>query len=522
MFDYVVVGAGSSGSVVAARLSEDPSISVLVLEAGPVDKKQEIRVPAAFSKLFHTRYDWDYRTTPQPNLDGRRLYWPRGRVLGGSSSINAMMWVRGIPADYDAWAAAGNSGWAYQDVVRLFQRAEDAARHDTGHTGRGGPITVQEQRDVNPGTHLFVEACVRAGIARNPNANAGTNEGVDYTQVTQNRGARMSAAAAYLAPAASRPNLTIHTGTQASKVVIEGGRATGVTYVRNGEVHTARVQREVLLCGGAVNSPQLLMLSGIGPADHLREVGVDPLVDLAGVGSNLVDHLACGYIRFTSRTDSLVAAEAPRQLAKYLFARKGLLTSNVGEAHAFIRTAEHLSHPDIELIFAPVPYLDHGDTEPPDHGYTIGAILLQPESTGSVRLGSANPLAPPLIDPAYLSASDDLATLTRGVWRALDLFETDPLAGVTGGWIRPGRRAATDADVHADIRRYAETLYHPAGTCRMGSDETSVVDPSLRVHGVDSLRVVDASIMPSLNRGHTHAPAVMIGEKAAELIQSGA
>jgi choline dehydrogenase len=250
-------------------------------------------------------------------------------------------------------------------------------------------------------------------------------------------------------------------------------------------------------------------------------VGVEPVVHLAGVGRNLMDHLVGGHIRFTSRTDTLVAAERPAQIVKYLLGRRGLLTSNVGEAHAFIKTQEDRADPDVELIFAPVPFLDHGDTEPPDHGYTIGAILLQPESRGSITLESADPLAPPVIDPAYLSAPEDLRVLTRGLWRALEVFETSPLSDVTGGWIRPDRRPESDADVEDGIRRFAETLYHPAGSCRMGSDDLAVVDDALRVHGVKALRVADASVMPTLNRGHTHAPAVMIGEKAADLIRSG-
>ncbi len=398
--------------------------------------------------------------------------------------------------------------------------AEDTERYDPDHLGRGGPITVEEQRDPNPATGLFVEACIRAGIPRNPNANAGTNEGVDFTQVSQSRGKRRSTAAGYLKPAMTRPNLIVRTGAHATKVLLEGGRAVGVEYVESGGVKTARAESEVILAGGAINSPQLLMLSGIGPADELKAVGVEAEIDLPGVGRNLLDHLAAGAIRFTTRTDSLVAAEKPRQLLKFLTRRRGMLTSNVGEAHAFVKSGSDVDWPDYELLFAPVPFLDHGGTAPPGHGYTIGVIPLQPKSSGSIRLASADPMAAPAIDPNYMAEPDDMRVMTIGFKRALEVFETSPLADVTGGWIRPEKKPESDDEIAAGVRRYAETLYHPVGTCRMGVDEMAVVDPELRVHGVPGLRVVDASVMPNLIRGHTNAPTIMIGEKAADLIRA--
>ena len=520
MFDHVIVGAGSAGCVLAARLSEDPGARVLLLEAGGADDRREIRVPVAFSKLFGSDCDWNYHTVPQARLDGRRLYWPRGRVLGGSSSINAMMWVRGVADDYDAWERSGAEGWNYADAVRYFSRIEDAQRRDPAHQGRGGPLRIAEQRDPNPGTALFVAACVNSGIPRNPNANAGDNEGVDYTVVSQRRGARWSTADAYLRPALRRPNLTVETGSHVTGVTISGGRAVGVSYRRDGAAHTARARREVVLAGGAVNSPQLLLLSGVGPADELRALGITPVVDLPGVGRNLQDHLAVGVVAATTRRDTLLAAEQPAQVARYLLARRGMLTSNVAEAHAFVRSSPQVRHPDLELLFAPVPFVDHGRGRPPGHGYTLGAILLQPASRGTVRLASSDPLAPPLIDPAYLAEPDDLRVLVTGMRRALAVLDTPPLAGVVSGLMKPEARPGSDDELAAAVRAGAETLYHPVGTCRMGVDAMAVVDPQLRVRGVAGLRVADASVMPSLIRGHTNAPAVMIGEKAADLLRA--
>jgi choline dehydrogenase len=521
VYDYVIVGAGAAGSVLASRLSADPDRTVVLLEAGGPDRQKEIAIPAAFSKLFRTEFDWAYSTTPQRQLNDRQLYWPRGKGIGGTSSINAMIWARGVPADYDAWAAAGNDGWSYDDVRPYFRRAEDATRRDPVHTGVGGPIRVEEQREPNPGTHLFVAAAQRAGIPRNPNSNAGTNLGVDYAQVTQRRARRESSATAYLHPVRSRPNLAVKTGAHAVRIVFDGERVSGVSYLQAGELRTVRARREVILAGGAVNTPQLLMLSGIGPAGHLAELGIDVIVDAPGVGSNLSDHLAAGLIMETTRNDSLVAAETPLQLADYLMRRRGLLTSNVGEAHAFLESRPGLVGPDIELIFAPVPFLDHGSTEPDCHGYTMAAVLLQPESRGTVRLASNDPLAPPLIDPGYLSEDGDLDRLVWGMERVAEVFATQPLAEVIGDPIRPESLPTTFDERVEAIRAWSETLYHPIGTAAMGPNPDSVVDPQLRVRGVEGLRIADASVMPTLNRGHTYAPVVMIAERASDMVLAG-
>ena len=517
----MIVGAGSAGCVLAARLSEDPSKKVLLLEAGQPDKKQEIGIPAAFSKLFLTEYDWAYYTSPQPELNDRELFWPRGKMLGGTSSINAMMWVRGVPPDYDGWAKRGNAGWSYDEVVQYFKRAEDTdpGRVDSEHLGTGGPMTVTEQRDRNPATDLFVQACVNLGIPRNPKANAGFNDGVDFSMVTQRRGKRWSTASAYLKPAMKRPNLTVETGAHVSRVIIENSVARGVMYTRDDQTHEVSVSSEVILSGGAINSPQLLMLSGIGPRDHLEDVGIDVLADLPGVGANLSDHLAAGMVMSSDRSDTLTAAETPREMAKYLLMRKGLLTSNVGEAHAFFRSRGDLDGPDLELIFVPAPFVEHGQREVPP-GLTIAAVLLQPESRGTIRLTSDDPTEAPIIDPQYLSSGADLATLASGVEKALQVFQIDPLSAHVTGPLLPESVPSSRAEVEQAVRAHAETLYHPAGTCRMGIESDAVVDPELRVRGIKGLRIADTSIMPELNRGHTNAPAVMIGEKASDLIRS--
>jgi choline dehydrogenase len=519
MHDYVIVGAGSAGCVLAARLSEDPSIRVLLLEAGGEDRKREIHVPAAFGKLFQTEVDWNYRTEPQPHLAGRSLYWPRGKVLGGSSSLNAQMWVRGNPTDYDEWARLGNPGWSYRDTLPYFRRAEDCQEGASEHTGVGGPIGVSALRSPNPLTHAFVEACAQVGIPLNPRLNPSAQEGSYYTQVTQRRGVRCSTAVAYLRPAMKRPNLEVRTQAHATGIVFKQGRAMGIRYLQGGSEKVAEARREVILCGGAVNSPQLLLLSGIGPAEELAALGIPVVANLPGVGRNLLDHLMVAVIMGVRRPITLVAAETPANLLKFLLLRKGMLTSNVAEAHAFLRSAPHLSAPDLELVWAPYPYINHGLTRPTGHGMTIAAVLLRPRSSGRLTLRSPNPMDPPIIDPRYLSDPADLELLVTGVRRAQEVFRAPALAQEETVPIEPEPGAGSDADLTTFIRQKAETLYHPAGTCRMGVDEGAVVDPELRVRGLEGLRVVDASVMPTLIRGHTNAPTIMIAERAADLLR---
>jgi choline dehydrogenase len=520
VFDRIVVGAGSAGCVLAGRLSQSPSCRVLLLEAGGSDDKMEVKVPAAFSKLFRTDRDWAYTTTAQAQLGGRRLFWPRGKMLGGSSSMNAMMWVRGHRADYDAWAETCGDGWGWSQIHRAFGRAEDRPAGPSEIYGRGGPLTIDTQRDPNVTTAAFLDACRELGWRALRDLNEADNLGFAPTPVNQKKGRRWSAADAYLGAARRRPNLTIVTRAFARRIVFDGTRAVGVEYAdARGALKIVR-GREVVLAAGAVNSPQLLMLSGVGPSGHLREHGIAVVADSVGVGEGLQDHLVAGVIVHSPLPVTLMSAESPLNLLKYLLAKRGMLTSNVGEAVAFVRTREELTAPDIEIVWAPVPYIDHGSVKPAGHGVTAGVVLLQPESRGTVRLASADPGAAPAIDPSYLSDPEgrDLATFREGVRIARRVLSTRALAPYSGAPMEPGHERTDDESLTAFIAEQAETLYHPCGTCRMGRDAASVVDPELRVRGVMGLRVADASVMPRINRGHTHAPTIAIAELAAEIL----
>ncbi|MCW2497817.1 GMC family oxidoreductase N-terminal domain-containing protein [Jatrophihabitans sp.] len=514
-FDYVVIGAGSAGCILANRLSADPGVTVALVEAGGRDRKLEIKLPAAFPKLFHTPFDWDLYTAPQKELDARELYWPRGKTWGGSSSLNAQMWVRGAQADYDAWG----DGWSYAEVLPYFRRAEHRVGSNTDSIyGTDGPLYIEELRSPNPLRSVFFEACAEAGFRRLPELNAAGIDGYGPTPVTQHRGRRWSTADGYLRPALKRPNLTVLSDAHARRILLSDGRATGLEYSDpKGGIQRLTARREILLAAGAVHSPHLLQVSGIGDPDVLKVAGIETLVDSPEVGANLQDHLSAVVIMHCPEPITLVAAERPAELVKFLTTRRGMLTSNVGEAVTFARSDPSLTVPDLEFIFAPVPFMDHGQTDPPGHGLTIGAILLQPESRGAITAVSADPLAAPHIEPNYLSDPRDLAILVNGVEQCQALFGSAAMAPHVSAPMRPG---PGETDMTAYVRAHAETLYHPSGTCRMGADADSVVDLELRVRGVEGLRVVDASVMPRIIRGHTHAPTVMIAEKAADLIRA--
>ena len=517
-YDFVVVGAGSAGCVLANRISENPKVQLLLCEAGPPDRARQIHIPAALTTLFRSDVDWAYFTEPQEQLDDRRVFWPRGKTLGGSSSINAMVWARGLRADYDEWGALAGPDWAYEAVLPYFCRAEDTRGRRSAHTGRGGPITVSRQRSPRSLTEAYLAAAEQAGLSRNVVPNADDQDGVMPTMVTQRRGRRWSAADGYLRPARRRANLAVLCGATVTRVVIEHARAVGVEYqLATGHRTVVRAEREVILAGGAINSPQLLMLSGIGPVDQLREHGLPLVRDATDVGRNLRDHLVAGLIVDAPGGGTLDEAGSIRQLAAYVLLRRGMLTSNVMEACGFMRSRPSLAAPDLELLFAPAGMVGEGLRPPRPHAVTLGAILLRPRSTGCISLRSANHADPPIIDPRYLCDSDgtDYAALAEGLRMCMRIAEQPALAGLLGDVVQP-----TDDDlVDSAIRHYAQTLYHPVGTCRMGSDADSVVDPQLRVRGVHALRVVDASVMPQIIRGHTHAPTVMLAERAADLLR---
>jgi choline dehydrogenase len=516
-FDYVIVGAGPAGCVLANRLSASSHNKVALLEAGGADKAREIRIPAAFSKLFTTPVDWNYRTAKQEHLAGRELYWPRGKVLGGSTSINAMMWVRGHRADYDGWAQE-NPGWGWDDVVPYFKKVEHRVGA-TSNLGTEGPLWIEELRSPHPITKAFLAACEAEGIKRLDELNEPDNSGYAPTPTTMHNGRRWSAADAYLVPTGGRPNLTVITDALAERVTLDGDRATGVVYRDRRDVsRTILAKREVILCGGAVNTPQLLMLSGIGDPEHLGQTGIEVRHELPGVGTNLQDHLAAGIVAACPEPITMFTAEKLGHLMTYLLRHKGMLSSNVAEGVAFVRSRPELDAPDLELIFAPTPFVEHGFGTPTGHGITLGIVLLQPESRGRVTLASKDPRDAPIIDPGYLSAEGDLDTLVAGVRTAEKLFEAEPLKRYVSGPMEPWPGKVDDDVLKQHIREHTETLYHPAGTCRMGPGAGAVVDGSLRVHGLRGLRVVDASVMPRINRGHTMAPVYMIAEKAASLI----
>jgi choline dehydrogenase len=518
-FDYVIVGGGSAGCVLAARLSEDARTRVLLLEAGEAQGPREMAIPAAFSRLFKTAADWAYHTEPEAALDGRQLYWPRGKALGGSSSINAMIYIRGHREDYDRWARLGNTGWSFADVLPYFRKAEDQQRGASEYHGVRGPLRVSDHRSVNLLSRAFVAAGLELGFPSNTDFNGPEQLGFGMYQVTQRYGRRESTATAYLAPARRRPNLVVRTAAHATRVLLERGRAVGVEYVTGGRKAQARASREVLLCGGAVNSPQLLMLSGIGPADELRNLGIPVVCDRSGVGDNLQDHLVVTVTYECRKPVSLLNAERYSSLLSYLLFRRGPLTSNVAEAGAFVTTQPGARLPDIQFHFGAAWFVDHGFGNPPGHGFTFGPTLLRPQSRGRIRLRTADPLAPPAIQANYLTQSADIAPLVSGIRLSRRLAATRAFDGVCGGETLPGITVTEDRDLAAFVRARAETLYHPVGTCRMGTDAEAVVDPRLRVREVQGLRVVDASVMPTIPGGNTNAPTIMIAEKAADLIR---
>ncbi len=526
MYDYIIVGAGSAGCVLASRLTENPATRVLLLEAGPPDDADEVHIPAALNLLFQSTYDWDYRTEPQQRAGGRAVYWPRGRMLGVTSSMNAMIYIRGNRLDYDAWRDEyGCLGWGYTDLMPYFRRAESNSRGADAYHGGTGPLSVSDLGYKSELTQAFTAAATECGLSANDDFNGPQQDGCGFYQVTQRDGRRWSAADAYLRPAMARPNLEVVTDALVTRILVDAGRASGVRYLLRGTEETAFADAEVILAAGAVASPQLLMLSGIGPASHLREAGINVVVDSPGVGANLSDHPMVAAMWHTPRTACLWEKSTVRNLLRWRMRHSGPLTSNVAESGGFSRTRPSLPAPDLQWHALPTPYENQGLADPQTRAFTLLITLLTVGSRGRVWLRSADPRHKPAIDPGYLSDSADIEPLVEGVRMAREFAAAGPLAKVCTGEHAPGPEAHTDAEIREFIRRGLGTLYHPVGTCAMGGDSrlaasrlTSVVDPELRVRGVERLRVVDASVMPTVPRGNTNAPTIAIAERACDLI----
>jgi choline dehydrogenase len=523
-FDYIVVGAGSAGCVLANRLSADGKHSVLLLEAGPKDTNLWIHVPLGYGKLFKEKtVNWMYQTEPEPELNGRQVFQPRGKVLGGSSSINGLLYVRGQHEDYDRWRQRENAGWGYDDVLPYFKKAENQQRGADKYHGTGGPLPVSDSRHADPLSEAFVVAAAETGIPTNPDFNGATQEGAGYFQTTTRYGRRASTAVAYLGPAKSRTNLHVETSALAQRIVFEGRRAVAVEYRKEGSLRTARVRKEILVSSGAYNSPQLLQLSGVGPADLLRRHGIDVVLDAAGVGNDLQDHLQVRVVmRCTQRItlNDVVNSPARKILAglRYAAFRTGPLSIAAGTSGAFFKTNPRLATPDVQIHFLPFSTDKMGEKLHAFSGFTASVCQLRPESRGSLRIRSADPAAPPEIRINYLATELDRATNVEGLKILRKILRAPALQPYVVDEVDPGAKVSTDDELLNYCRQRGSTIYHPTSTCRMGSDPLAVVDQRLRVRGLDGLRVVDASIMPDLVSGNTNAAIIMIAEKASDMI----
>ena len=520
MVDYIIVGAGSAGCILANRLSESPETSVLLIEAGGPDNKKEITIPAAYSTVFKTEMDWAYETEPQPYMNNRRLYWPRGKVLGGSSSINAMIYIRGHRQDYDNWADSGATGWQWDNVLPYFRKLEEHVQGNSDWYGTDGPMHVSAQITPNVMTAAFLEAARQAGFHANADFNGQQQDGYGLYHVTQKRGQRWSTARAYLKPVLKRPNLSTVTHALVTRILFEGRNAIGVEYLQEGTTHIVHANKEIILSGGTINSPQILLLSGVGPGEQLQQMGIEIIHDLPGVGQNLQDHIAAGIFHYASQPVSLASAESAVNVLKYLLFRKGPLTSNIAEGGMFIRSDPSLDRPDLQFLFGPIHYVDHGLTKFDGHGFGCGCLVLNPQSSGQITLKSRDPQAHPAIQPCYLSEQEDMEKMLYGIKLTQRIVEQPAFDPYRGERILPEPASIqSDDDWREYIRNKGETLYHPTGTCKMGQDRMAVVDPSLKVQGIDNLRVIDASVMPSVTSGNTNAPTMMIAEKGADLIK---
>jgi choline dehydrogenase len=523
-FDYVIVGAGSAGCVLASRLSASGKYSVLLLEAGPRDTNPWIHVPLGYGKLFKEKaVNWMYQTEPEPGLNGRSVFQPRGKTLGGSSSINGLLYIRGQHEDYDRWRQRGNVGWGYDDVLPYFKKAEDQARGADDFHGAGGPLPVSNLGHPDPISAAFIEAAVEAGIPRNPDFNGASQEGAGFFQTTTKGGRRASAAVAYLRPAKSRSNLHVETSALAERILFEGRRAVGVQYRQAGTSRKARARREVLISGGAFNSPQLLQLSGVGPAELLRQHGIEVVLDAPGVGHDLQDHMQVRVVMRCAQAitlNDIVNNPARKILAglRYAAFRTGPLTIAAGTSGAFFKTNPRLATPDIQIHFLPFSTDKMGEKLHPFSGFTASVCQLRPESRGSIRIGSADPAAPPEIRINYLASEVDRTANVEGLKILRKILNAPALAPFVVEEVDPGAKVTSDEALLAFCRTRGTTVYHPTSTCRMGNDPLAVVDQRLRLRGIEGLRVVDASVMPDLVSGNTNAPVIMIAEKASDMI----